>query len=199
MTITKVQYFAGKPHTLQEDALAQHLLEGVDDLHAICPGTSTGRLAVFVEPLNATMQEFDISANPARETHFLAQVCHESGAFHYVKELASGDAYENRADLGNTEPGDGVRFKGRGLIQITGRNNYDQCGLALSLDLIASPELLEEPINAARSAGWFWNTHHLNDLADKGDIRGITKRINGGLNGYQDRLSYLELAQRRIA
>ena len=171
----------------------------LDDLHAICAGASTGRLAVFVDPLNATMTEFEISANPARETHFLAQIAHESGGFHYVRELASGDAYEGRSDLGNTEAGDGRKFKGRGLIQITGRANYRECGAALGVDLEANPELLESPENACRSAGWFWDKHHLNDLADRGDIRGITKRINGGLNGYQDRLSYLELAQRRLA
>ena len=171
----------------------------LDDLRAICPGTSTGRLAVFVEPLNDAMREFEIDANPARETHFLAQICHESGAFHYVRELASGEAYEGRGDLGNTEPGDGVRFKGRGLIQITGRSNYRECGDALGLDLLANPELLEEPINASRSAGWFWQTHNLNELADRGDIKAITKRINGGLNGFSDRQSYLALAQERLA
>jgi len=171
----------------------------LDDLQAICPHTTTGRLAVFVEPLNDAMREFEIDANPSRETHFLAQICHESGAFRYVRELASGEAYEGRSDLGNKEPGDGVRFKGRGLIQITGRANYLACGDALGLDLIANPELLEQPVNASRSAGWFWFSHNLNELADRGDIKAITKRINGGLNGYQDRLSYLELAQGRLA
>jgi putative chitinase len=144
------------------------------------------------------MAEFDISANVERETHFLAQVAHESGGFNYVRELASGDAYEGRADLGNTEPGDGVRFKGRGLIQITGKANYAACGDALGVDLLLTPELLERPDLAARSAGWYWDSRHLNELADRGDARAITKKINGGLNGYQDRLSYLEIAQRRL-
>ena len=170
----------------------------LEDLVAICPHTRSGRLALFVEPLNAAMKEFEIDQNVQRETHFLAQVCHESGAFNYVAEIASGEAYEGRADLGNTEPGDGARFKGRGLIQITGRTNYANCGAALGMDLLANPGLLEEPINAARSAGWFWNEHGLNALADNGDARAITKRINGGLNGYQDRLMYLDLAQRRL-
>jgi putative chitinase len=153
----------------------------LDDLKAICRHSTTGRLAVFVEPLNAAMQEFAISENPARETHFLAQIAHESGGFRYVREIASGAAYEGRADLGNTEAGDGERFRGRGLIQITGRSNYAACGVA------------------ARSAAWFWDSRHLNELADRGDARGITKRINGGLNGYQDRLAYLALAQERLA
>ena len=171
----------------------------LEDLHAICPGTKVDRLSLFVDSLNETMREFEIDVNPYRETHFLAQICHESGAFHYVRELASGDAYEGRSDIGNVQEGDGVRFKGRGLIQITGRANYRECGTALGVDLEANPELLESPENACRSAGWFWSKHHLNDLADKGDIRGITKRINGGLNGFLDRQSYLALAQERLA
>ena len=171
----------------------------VDDLRAICKGTKIEKLRKFVEPLNDAMREYDIDQNPGRETHFLAQVAHESGGFNYVREIASGEAYEGRADLGNTEPGDGRRFRGRGLIQITGRSNYAACGAALGLDLLADPELLESPENAARSAAWFWQTHNLNELADRGDARAITKRINGGLTGYQDRLSYLALAQGRLA
>lgn len=171
----------------------------LDDLRAICTRTKGSVLEKYVEPLNATMNEFEINANPARETHFLAQVAHESGGFNYVRELASGAAYEGREDLGNTEPGDGVRFKGRGLIQITGRSNYRDCGVDLGLDLLANPELLEEPTNAARSAGWFWNSRNLNEIADRGDTKAITKKINGGLNGYQDRLTYLTLAQERLA
>lgn len=171
----------------------------LDDLRAICKTTKVGRLAVFVEPLNDAMGEFDIDSNVARETHFLAQVAHESGGFNYVREIASGEAYEGRADLGNTEPEDGTRYRGRGLIQITGRANYRACGDALGVDLVSEPVLLEQPLLAARSAAWFWQAHGLNELADRGDIRGITKRINGGLNGYHDRLNYLALAQERLA
>ena len=169
----------------------------LDNLRAICKHTKSGRLAVFVEPLNDAMQEFDINT-PQREAHFLAQVAHESGGFVYVKEIASGKAYEGRADLGNTEPGDGVRFKGRGVIQITGRANYDLCGQALSLPLLDDPELLEQPDNACRSAAWFWRSRGLNALADNGDARAITRRINGGINGLQDRLAYLALAQEQL-
>lgn len=170
----------------------------VSDLKAICPYTPTATLERFAEPLNAAMQEFEIN-NVQRETMFLAQLAHESGGFRYVRELASGAAYEGRIDLGNTEPGDGVRFKGRGLIQITGRANYAECGNALGLDLLANPELLETPVNACRSAAWFWSERDLNQRADLGDFRGITKRINGGLNGWHDRLSYLEKAQQVLA
>jgi len=170
----------------------------IEDLKAICRFASTARLEPFVEPLNDAMHEFEIDANPAREAHFLAQIAHESGGFRYVRELASGEAYEGRADLGNTEPGDGVRYKGRGLIQITGRANYKDCGDALGLDLLAEPELLERSDLACRSAGWYWQEHALNELADRGDIRSITRKINGGYNGLSDRQAYLALAQERL-
>lgn len=169
------------------------------DLKAICPMTPTSRVELFLEPLNSAMREFDIDQTPAREAMFLAQVAHESGGLHYVRELASGKAYEGRADLGNTEDGDGVRYKGRGLIQVTGKANYRACGDALGLDLVSSPELLEQPDNAARSAGWFWASRHLNELADKGDFIAITKRINGGLNGLPDRQAYLKRAEGVLA
>lgn len=147
------------------------------------------RAETFLEPMNAAMDEFEINT-PARQAAFLAQIAHESGSLRYVKEIASGDAYEGRGDLGNTQEGDGVRFKGRGLIQITGRANYAQCGAALGLDLLAEPELLETPENACRSAAWFWHSRGLNELADAGEFRLITKRINGGYNGLSDRQAY---------
>ncbi|MES2262076.1 MAG: glycoside hydrolase family 19 protein [Pseudomonadota bacterium] len=157
-----------------------------------------GRAAGFIDPLNAAMAEFDIGT-PARQAAFLAQIGHESGELRYVRELASGDAYEGRADLGNTWPGDGRRYKGRGLIQITGRANYGFCGAALGLDLLAAPELLEQPVNACRSAGWFWRSHGLNELADAGDMVRVTRRINGGTNGLADRLALFEVAKRVLA
>ena len=148
----------------------------------------------FIDPLNAAMKEFDISENGIREAAFLAQIAHESGELRYVEELATGEAYEGRDDLGNLYNGDGVKYKGRGLIQLTGRANYEACGEALGLDLIACPELLEEPANACRSAAWFWQTHGLNELADKHDFLRITKRINGGTNGWHDRWKYYQKA-----
>ena len=125
---------------------------------------------------------------------FLAQIGHESGQLRYRKELASGEAYEGRKDLGNTKPGDGVRYKGRGLIQITGRNNYGLASLALGLPLLEKPELLEEDLNACRSAGWFWYKSNLNALADMGKFETITRRINGGMNGYSDRYKLYQRA-----
>lgn len=147
------------------------------------------RIPAFIAPLNGAMHEFHINS-PIRQAAFIAQIAHESGELRYVEEIASGIAYEYRKDLGNTQPGDGMKFKGRGLIQITGRNNYYECGKALGVDLITNPELLETNDLACRSAAWFWASRGLNDLADRGDFERITKRINGGLNGYQERLVY---------
>lgn len=150
----------------------------------------------YLSPLEKTCEKFQINT-PQRLAAFLAQLCHESGNFRYVRELASGQAYEGRKDLGNTEPGDGPKFKGRGLIQITGRTNYKAVGDALQYDFLAKPEDLELPGPACMSAGWFWSTRKLNDLADSNTEAGfltISKRINGvnrvtGLpNGWQDRL-----------
>lgn len=152
----------------------------------------------FAPYLTDAMEEFDINT-PARQAAFLAQVGHESGQLRYVREIASGAAYEGRKDLGNTEPGDGIRFKGRGLIQITGRANYVECGKALALDLLLHPELLEETQSACRSTAWFWKSRGLNELADKGDFLRITRRINGGINGLSDRMALHERAQGVLA
>jgi putative chitinase len=157
-----------------------------------------GRVDVFLAPLTAAMAEFDIDT-PARQASFIAQVGHESAQLRYTLELASGDAYEGRKDLGNTWPGDGRRYKGRGLIQITGRANYAACGAALGLDLLEHPQLLELPDSACRSAGWFWKTHGLNELADAGDQVKVTRRVNGGTNGLDDRLALFAVAQRVLA
>lgn len=162
----------------------------LDKLKKIIPYAGP-RAGVFLVPLTDAMDEFGIDT-PARQAAFLAQIAHESGSLRYVREIASGQAYEGRLDLGNTEPGDGVRYKGRGLIQVTGRANYRTCSRALFGDdrLLQSPELLEETENACRSAAWFWKTHNLNAQADVGAMKAITKAINGGLNGYDERLAF---------
>ena len=156
------------------------------------------RAVMFLPALNATMAEFIINT-PARQASFLALLAHESGQLVYVRELASGAAYEGRKDLGNVQLGDGVRFRGRGLIQVTGRSNYAACGTALGLDLLAQPALLEQTVNACRSAGWFWQSRGLNALADAGDQVAVTKRVNGGTNGLAERLAYFKVAQRVLA
>jgi predicted chitinase len=135
---------------------------------------------------------------PLRQAHFLAQIGHESGELRFRDEIASGEAYEGRRDLGNTQPGDGPRFKGRGLIQLTGRANYREYGRAISreAELLANPELLTtDPDLCVDVAGWFWAKRHLNTLAEADDLTGITKRINGGLNGLEDRRRLLRRAK----
>jgi len=141
----------------------------------------------FINPINETCRRFDLNT-PERQSMFLAQIGHESGQLRYLEELASGIAYEGRKNLGNTQPGDGVRYKGRGVIQITGRTNYALCGLALELPLLENPELLATLPHAVTSAGWFWSNNNLNSYCDKGDFIGLTKRINGGTNGLADRV-----------
>ncbi|MGX9773395.1 glycoside hydrolase family 19 protein [Janthinobacterium aestuarii] len=153
------------------------------------------RATLFLAPLNAAMAEFSIDT-PLRRASFLAQVGHESGQLRYVRELASGAAYEGRADLGNVIAGDGMRFKGRGLLQVTGRANYAACGVSLGLDLLASPQLLEQTVFACRSAGWFWQSRGLNRLADAGDQERVTRRINGGVNGLAERLALFQAARK---
>ena len=130
--------------------------------------------------------------------HFLAQIGHESAGFRYTEEIASGRDYEGRADLGNTEPGDGVRFKGRGLIQLTGRANYAAYGKAIGVDLTgtdAYETLATDPVRAVDVACWFWSTKKLNHWADTDDVEKVTYHINGGFNGLEDRKAYLQRAR----
>lgn len=129
------------------------------------------------------------SAN--RLAHFMAQLCHESGGFRYMEEIASGAAYEGRADLGNTSPGDGKRFKGRGPIQLTGRANYRHFGRAIGIDLERHPEIAAVPSIGLHTALEYWSQRKLNALADADDVVAITRRINGGTNGLEDRKRHL--------
>ena len=173
--------------------------------------STTANAEKFIVSINDTCNKFSINT-PIRQLCFLAQVGHESGSLYFTEELASGEAYEGRKNLGNTQPGDGKRFKGRGLIQITGRTNYKIVGDALGADFIKNPTLLggknvtvctdQQLKYAAMSAGWFWDSHNINAIADKIDIAQpvetganlgnfilITKKINGGTNGLPDRLN----------
>ncbi len=159
-------------------------------LRAIYKEGEEDNLKKFLEPLNQTCERYRIN-NPTRLRYFLSQVGHESGQLRYTQEISSGLAYERRVDLGNTQPGDGVRYKGRGLIQITGRSNYILCGMALDLPLLETPTLLEQPLNAALSAGWYWDNKNLNALCDMNLFEQVTRRINGGLNGQADRMKLL--------
>jgi len=141
------------------------------------------------------MSEFEINT-PLREAAFLAQLAHESGELRYMEEIASGSAYEGRHDLGNTEPGDGKRYKGRGPIQLTGRANYKKYGALLDLDLVNNPTIAATPEVGFRIAGAFWNEHDLNELADLGAFKAITKKINGGYNHLKERTEYYERAKK---
>jgi len=176
-----------------------------EQLLAVMPHAKS-RVDIWLDPLNAAMAEFGIDTH-RRVTAFLAQVAHESGELRYTCEIASGSAYDTgrlAARLGNTPAadGDGQRYKGRGLIQITGKYNYRQCSLALFNDattLLEHPELLEQPGLAARSAAWFWWSNGLNTVADcPNSFQTITRRINGGLNGYPERVAYLSTAQKAL-
>lgn len=166
------------------------------------------RAANWVDVINQALGVFAIDT-PQRVAAFLAQIGHESARLACVREmwgpLPSQLRYEFRADLGNTQPGDGFRYRGRGLIQITGRANYCRVrdGLRTYVrdvpDCEASPELLEAPRWAALSAAWYWQTHGCNELADAGDFDAITRRINGGVNGLADRVALLTRATEALA
>jgi putative chitinase len=178
--------------------------------------------AKWEEPLLETFTKYDINT-PARQAAFIGQCQHESGNFKFVKENLNYSAkalratwpsrfpddetalaYERQPEkiankvyagrMGNTEDGDGGKYIGRGLIQTTGKENYTHCGQALGIDLVNQPELLEQPKYAAMSAGWFWNKKGLNALADAGDFDTMTKRINGGTLGLEDRKHHIAKA-----
>ena len=165
------------------------------ELSKVMPHATGAHCATYAPLLTAAAIEFDI-ITPVRLAAWLAQLAHESGELHYVEEIASGEAYEKRRDLGNIYPGDGVAYKGHGLIQITGRSNHKEVGDALSVDFIRYPKKLMEPALAARSAGWFWKTRGLNELADIGEFVRITRRINGGTNGLAERQGYWAAAKK---
>ena len=167
-----------------------------------CTGARIDRAREWLPFIERAMFEFGI-IGPKREAAFLAQIGHESGALKFPVEIwgptQAQRRYEGRYDLGNTQIGDGFKFRGRGLIQLTGRANYAAASQALGVDLLTHPEKLGEPELASRSAGWFWKTHGLNALADAGEFEAITQKINGGLNGYPERLGLYEAAKEVLA
>lgn len=164
------------------------------------------RAAAYLPHLLAAMEKHQIN-NPKRIAAFLAQIGHESGSLRYAREIwgptEAQKRYDQRADLGNTPEldGDGKKFLGRGLIQLTGRRNYLLVSLILFRDerLLDRPELLEEPQWAAESAAWYWMSKGLNEMADRGEFKRITQLINGGLNGYQDRIKLWARAREVLA
>lgn len=156
-------------------------------------GASAARADELALAANVHMRTYNILDNDLRFAHFIAQLAHESGNFRYMEEIASGSAYENRKDLGNTEKGDGVRYKGRGPIQLTGRANYRRYGQALGIDFENNPTIVALPSIGLLVACKYWADNNLNALADKDDVTTITRRINGGLNGFDDRKNKLAL------
>jgi putative chitinase len=136
---------------------------------------------------------------PLRQQHFLAQCAHESDHFQTTREYASGKAYEGRRDLGNTRKGDGERYRGRGLIQLTGRFNYEAASKALGEPYVEEPNLVELFPAAAIVSGWFWAKNDINKHADRDDVRAVTKVVNGGLNGLDSRVAALKSAKSAFA
>ena len=176
-----------------------------EQLHAIMPRLPAPKNAELFPLLVAAMTEFAIEA-PARMAAFLAQLAHESAQLRFMQEIWGPTPAQRRyeppgtlaADLGNTEAGDGQRFKGRGPIQITGRANYRRFGDFLGIDLVSDPARAALPDLAFRIAGLFWSKKGLNELADRATadtFREITKRINGGFNGLADRQQFYAVAR----
>lgn len=151
-------------------------------------------VAEIVKYFNIHAPKYGVTT-PLRIAHFLAQAAHESANFRTLEEYASGAAYEGRKDLGNTQKGDGKRYKGRGIFQLTGRENYRKIGNILGFDLEGNPELAADPEISVLTALEYWKSRGLNSWADKDDVRTITRRINGGLNGFQDRQDKLNKAK----
>jgi putative chitinase len=165
---------------------------------AISTGAKLETAEKWLAPVVHTMDKYDINSK-ARMAAFLAQIGHETSGFQFIHELwgptEAQKGYEFNKELGNTNEGDGYRYRGRGLIQVTGRFNYRMFGIVLLLPLEERPELLEVPENAALVSGLFWFKHRLNVKADYGDFKGITQVINGGLNGYANRVQLWEKAK----
>tara|TARA_R110001606_G_scaffold101096_1_gene222065 strand:+ start:2366 stop:3220 length:855 start_codon:yes stop_codon:yes gene_type:complete len=177
----------------------------LDVLRSIMPrfsGANHSKQARIVEAISGKMQEtlekYEIDT-PLRVAHFLAQIAHESAGFRTTEEFASGTAYEGRTDLGNTQPGDGRRYKGRGLLQLTGRANYRALGPKIGLDLEANPELAAEPVTSLVIACEYWKSRNINRHCDRDDLIRVTKAVNGGLNGLDDRRRYLGKAKTALA
>lgn len=173
-------------------------------LHIVAPdytGANAANQAAIIAAIapdfERVLAEYQIST-PLRMAHFLAQIAHESAGLVTTVEFASGKAYEGRKDLGNVNRGDGVRYKGRGLLQLTGRANYQRLGGLLGLDLVGKPDLAAEPLTSLRIACVYWTDRKINPLCDADDLIAVTKKVNGGLNGLEDRHQYLQRAKTAI-
>ncbi|MFB2553356.1 peptidoglycan-binding protein [Ensifer soli] len=180
-------------------------------LRAIAPkigGVKAKRQAAIIAAMGPLLPEalkFLKATTPLRIAHFLAQLAHESDGFCAVEEYASGAAYEGREDLGNVQKGDGARYKGRGPIQLTGRDNYARFTAWMRSaghdcpDFVADPEAVATWPWAMWAAVWYWSTRSLNVIADRDDLVAVTKIVNGGRNGLADRAAYLGKAKTEVA
>lgn len=184
-----------------------------DQLLHIMPRAGKQRATGYAVLLSDAADEFGI-VTPIQQSMWLANVAHESGQLIYTEEIASGAAYDNRSDLGNTKPEaisiaakagttPGRFYKGVGLIQLTGFDNIVEAGLALGIDAKIEPRRLTLPVYAARSAAWFWNRHKIGQYADAGDFDGVCDAINrgrktvayGDSRGFAQRLAFYEAAK----
>ena len=183
------------------DATIRALLDGLpagptrEKLQVVMPRALPKKIDRCYEPLVTGMKKYKINT-PLRAAHFIAQIGHETASLLYMEEIADGSQYEGRADLGNTQPGDGKRFKGRGLIQLTGRANYVAYSKDCGTDYVANPTAIAtDPFANVDVACWYWNKRKINQLADKDDVKAVTKAVNGGFNGLDDRMDYLYRAK----
>lgn len=163
------------------------------------------RISRFLDPLNKTMAQFDIDT-AQRQSSFLAQIAHESTQLLYVQELASGDAYENRKDLGNTHAGDGHMFRGHGLIQITGRANHQACADFFKMNLLDFLAWVIQDEGATSASGWWWYSNRANLVADTGDELAVSRLVNCGSahskctpNGLKERLAFKAVAMKVLS
>jgi putative chitinase len=176
----------------------------IQQLRAIFTQAPLKKLEAYLPLLNSAMTEAQINTK-MRKAAFLAQVAHESAEFVYMKEQGNrayfmrmyditGRRPKKARELGNLAPGEGARYPGRGPIQVTGKNNYRACGQALGLDLVNHPELVETPSIAFRASAWFWRYRGINEAADRGEFKRVTRLINGGLTHYAERVKYYNRA-----
>jgi predicted chitinase len=164
-------------------------------MRAVAPRGKDWILLGMADNMPIMIERFKINT-VNRQAHFLGQCGHESDGFQTTEEYASGAAYENRKDLGNTKPGDGKRFKGRGVIQLTGRYNYEKASMSLGEDYLATPEVVAKFPHAALVSGWFWDHNSLHAHADRNDHRAVTKTINGGYTHLDRRIAATEAARK---
>jgi putative chitinase len=163
-------------------------------------GRNTGSVgAVVASAMDTFCPQYGINS-PLRLAHFIAQACEETMGFKYLREIwgptPAQTRYEGRVDLGNTHPGDGHLYLGRGIFDLTGRANYVRVGRALGIPLETQPELASDPTVAVRVACYYWQSHNISAMADADDIEKVTRAVNGGLNGFADRKMYYERAHK---